>query len=443
MKKARQISMFLMALCSGISLAWGIALERGTPSGAMGFPGIYYGTRCLIQHCDPYNVGQLEAFYRAEGGESPSDTIQRRQSVTLYVNLPTTFLFVAPFAILPFKFAHLLWMILTVGSFFTAACLMWSLGARQAPKISLFLVCMVLANAEVVFAGGNTAGIVVSLCVVAVWCFLNDRFVWTGILCLAVSLAIKPHDGGLVWLYFVLAGGVYRKRALQSLAITFALGLTALLWICLAVPRWMPEMRANLATISVHGGINDPGPASIGMRIPGMVIDLQTVFSVFRDDPRLYNLASYFVCGSLLLLWLTKAARSSFSRRNAWFALASATALTMLVTYHRPYDAKLLLLAVPACAILWAEGGVVGWIALLLTTLGAVFTGDIPLAILVILTKNMQAPASGLAARLLFVAMTRPVPLILLAICMFYLWAYLRINQTSSEFAKVPLKESA
>jgi len=32
----------------------------------------------------------------------------------------------------------------------------------------------------------------------------------------------------------------------------------------------------------------------------------------------------------------------------------------MLVTYHRPFDAKLLLLAVPACAMLWAEGGRIG-----------------------------------------------------------------------------------
>ena len=172
-------------------------------------------------------------------------------------------------------------------------------------------------------------------------------------------------------------------------------------------------MRSNLATISVHGGINDPGPVSIGMRIPGMVIDLQTVFSVFRDDPRLYNLASYLVCGALLLVWLNRTVRSHFSTRSVWFALASITALTMLVTYHRPYDAKLLLLAVPACAMLWAEGGVIAWVALLLTTMGAVFTGDIPLAVLVILTKNMHAPAAGFAERLMFVALTRPVPLIL------------------------------
>ena len=123
MTSRRRLRLRLMLVCSGISLLWGVAVESGAPGGAMGFPGIYYGTRCLIRHCDPYNVTELDAFYRAEGGANQTDTLQRRQSVTLYVNLPTTFLFVAPFALLPFKLAHLLWMTLTVGCFTVAAIL--------------------------------------------------------------------------------------------------------------------------------------------------------------------------------------------------------------------------------------------------------------------------------------------------------------------------------
>ena len=60
---------------------------------------------------------------------------------------------------------------------------------------------------------------------VAVWCFIRERFVPAGILCLAVSLAVKPQDAGLVWLYFLLVGGVYPKRALQTLVAMLALGL--------------------------------------------------------------------------------------------------------------------------------------------------------------------------------------------------------------------------
>jgi len=41
-----------------------------------------------------------------------------------------------------------------------------------------------------------------------------------GILCFAISLAVKPHVAGMVLLYFLLANARYRKRALQTLAVT-------------------------------------------------------------------------------------------------------------------------------------------------------------------------------------------------------------------------------
>jgi hypothetical protein len=98
----------------------------------------------------------------------------------------------------------------------------------------------------------------------------------------------------------------------------------------------------------------------------------------------------------------------------------------MLVSYHRPYDAKLLLLAVPACAMLWAEDGPVRWVALLVTTAAIVYTGDITLTILKILTNNLHLSTAGLSGQILTTVLTRPGPLILLAMCIFYLWAYLR-----------------
>jgi hypothetical protein len=105
--------------------------------------------------------------------------------------------------------------------------------------------------------------------------------------------------------------------------------------------------------------------------------------------------------------------------------------LTLLVTYHRPYDTKLLLLAVPACAMLWAEGGRIARLALLATTAAIAVTGDFPLSILVILAKRIQQDTTVLPGKLLFILLFRPVPLILLADCIFYLWVYLRRCRTA------------
>ena len=134
-----------------------------------------------------------------------------------------------------------------------------------------------------------------------------------GILCLALSLAIKPHDAGLVWLYFLLAGGVIGNARCKPSSLLLSLVLSAFLWVSHVAPHWMQDWQSNLATISAPGGINEPGPASLTGRSASMVIDLQAAISIFRDDPRIYNPASYLFCGVLLLLWAVRTLRSSFS----------------------------------------------------------------------------------------------------------------------------------
>ncbi len=446
MTKTRAGGLLFLLLCSSISILWGAALERAQPGSMGDFRIVYCATRCLLQHCDPYSQRELEGAYRAGewgGWELPRDPLQF-QFATLhvyppaaYVYPPTVSIFIAPLAMLSWRFARVLWMILTEASLVLAAFLAWDTGAKFAPILSGCLIGFLLANSEMLFAGGNAAGIAVCLCVVAVWCFLEERCVWAGILCLAVSLAIKPHDAGLVWLYFFLAGGVYRKRALQTLLATAALGLVAILWISHVAPHWLPELRANFLAQSAPGWQMYPGPnsATTGSG-PNMIIDLQSAIYVFRNDPRIYNPASYLICGALLLAWAVRTFRSRFSHRGAWFALAAIVPITILVTYHRPYDAKLLLLAVPACAMLWAEGGTTGRLALAVTAAGIVFTADIPLIILLILTKGLHISTAFLSGQILTVVLMRPTPIILLAMGVFYLWVYMRRTEPNIEFTQ-------
>jgi hypothetical protein len=419
-------SLFVLLLGGGISLIWGIALEKGTRAGVMGFPGIYFGTRCLLEKCDPYNVKDLQRIYEAQGFATPAESVALRQSVTLYVNLPATFLFVAPFALLPLATAQLLWMILVVGSFSIATLLMWNLGRNHAPDVSLILAFLLISNCEVIFAGGNTAGLVVSLCVLSVWCFLQQRFLMLAVVCLAVSLVIKPHDAGLIWLYFLVAGPLHRRRALLSAALALGLGVAAIVWVSHVAPSWPAELRTNLAAISGPGGINEPGPTSIGVSSPDMIIDLQTVFGVFVNAPQIYNGLSYLVCALLLCAWLIAIRRSEQSTRNTLFALVSVAALSMLVTYHRSYDAKLLLLTIPACALAWKEGKRIRWTALALSAGTILMTGDIPLAMLTHATRNLRLFSDGLTGKILFVLLARPAPLLLLAVCVFYLVLMMR-----------------
>lgn len=433
MTRSRWIVLLCLLLSCGLSVSLGFFLERARPDFMLDFKGVFFDARCLLQHTDPYKPGEPLRVYLEEGKDSPTPTSDLRRTLTWYIYLPSASIFIAPFAMLALGPAQVLWMILTAVSLVLAGYLMWSLAENYAPVLSACLICLVLANTEVLFATGNPAGVAIGLCLVAVWCFLRDRFVWAGVLCFAVSLAIKPHDTGLVWLYFLLAGGVYRKRALQTLISTFVLSLPSILWVWHVSPNWMQEWRSNVMAFSAHGGVTDPGITPTNDSGLGMMINLQTVISVFRDDPRLYNSVSYLICGTLLLVWAVVTLRSRPSSERAWLALAAIAALSMLPVYHRPYDAKLLLLAVPACAMLWAGGGSMRWFALMVTFSGLVFTADIPLIIFRTLTDNLHASSAGFSGQILTVVLTRPIPLILLMMGIFYLWIYLQRKPARSQ----------
>jgi hypothetical protein len=328
--------------------------------------------------------------------------------------------------LLPWAPAHILWLTVTFASLILASFLIWTLAADYSSVLAGAFVCFLLANSEVLIITGNAAGIVTSLCVVSVWCFVRNRFVLAGVLCLAISLAVKPHDTGLVWLYFLLAGGVYRKRALQTLIATAVFSLPGVLWAWRVSPHWMQEMHANLLAYSVHGGTNDPGLASGGAHGLGMVVSLQAIFSFFRDDPHFYNPASYLVFGLLFLIWMIVTLRSRTTPGNLWLALAAIAALSMLPVYHRQYDTKLLLLTVPACAMLWVERGFIGWLALLINTAGFVLNGDLPWVIFFALIKSLHPPTAGFSGQILIGLEVFTTPAILLVMAAFYLWVYVR-----------------
>jgi hypothetical protein len=417
--------LFVLIGCVTLILVGG-ALENASQAPMLDFRLLYYPARCLLQHGDPYKESEVMRLYQAEGVYSQLDTAREREMTASYIYPPTAFSLTVPFAMLPWGPARILWMILTVGSLIFASFLIWNLGANYAPLASGVLIGFLLANSEVLVIRGMCAGIAVSLCVVAAWCFLQERFVLAGILCLAMSLAVKPQDAGLVWLYFLLAGGVYRKRALQTLLATVVLGLPAVLWVWHVAPNWFQEWHFYLSGSPVRGGINDPGLASTGGHGLAMVISLQAVISVFWDDPGIYNPVTYLICAPLLLLWVFVALRSRATPSRAWFALAAIAALSLLPVYHRQYDAKLLLVTVPACAMLWAEGGIIGWLALLVNSAGFVLTGDIPWAILLGLINNLHLPSTRLTGQILVAIQVFPTPLILLIMAAFYLWVYFR-----------------
>jgi hypothetical protein len=432
MSSSRHIAFLILFVSAFVFLATGIWIQRSTPLGLLDFKVLYYGADCFTHHCDPYNVMQFQKFYDTVGVGHASDPPAIRFVVTEYVYFPTAFLFTGTFSLLPWHIAHLLWTILTCACFFLACYLTWSVCAVRAAVPAAFLIGLLLASSQTIFAGGNAVGLVVSLAAIATWCFIRNRLPWVGIIGLTIALLLKPHDAGPIWLFFVLAGGVFRKRALQTLGLTAVLAAIAFTWAANVAPHWRAEQQANLDTISAHGGMNSPSPGASVDRSAGMLVDLQAVLAIIDDTPAFYNYATYAVCGTLLLVWAHRVLRTNWTEDEAWFALAAAVPLSMLAVYHKPYDTKLLLLAVPACIHLWSEKNLRGQAALLLT-LGALFcSADIPLAVYAALTDPIQPDLHTFTGKLLAIVVLRPVSLILIALTAFYLTLFCAVPLSST-----------
>jgi len=435
MSNVRSKSVILILLCSAFSILTGRLLDQSSGAGTSSYRAVYYGARCLIHQVDPYNPDEFSRTYMAESGALPRDTAHKTlflRAVMICVNLPTTLFLLIPMALLPWGLSHLLWLAAIAVSLTLAAVLTYDLVAKNDSRLPLFLICFIMANCQVLFTVANTAGLVVGLCVIAVWCFLKERFVGLGVVALAISLALKPHDSGLVWLWLLVSGGLLRKRALQAAALVLFIAIPAVLVVSRSSPNWRAELAGNLAATSAHGDISDPGPASNSRQgSADIIIDLQTALSLLYDDPHFYNPATYLICGVLILAWLLSALRSSQLRSKALAGLACLVPLSMLVSYHRPYDAKLLLLAIPAVSMLnhddrWHK------LALAVSTLAVFFTSDLPLAFLAVLVRSFHFAAPASSARVLLLPILRPAPLALLLMAVVFLWVYLRPSKVES-----------
>ncbi|HET7102494.1 MAG TPA: glycosyltransferase 87 family protein [Terracidiphilus sp.] len=419
--------LFLVFGCLLFTLG-GAGMVSRPQATAIDFKAVYYSARCVLQHCDPYNEAELQRIYQAEGGDTPSDPDYVRRLVTLCVNLPSAYSVYMLFALLPWSVAHALWALCIGLSVMLAAILMWFASAEHAPVLSGVLLCIFLLSSLVLIDVANTAGLVVGLCVISVWCFLRNRFVSAGIICMAISLIIKPHDAGFIWLYFMLIGGEQRRRAVRVLIVAVALALPGTVRVNHVAPNWVSELHANLSVTANRGDVNDPGPMSASRNTPDFIIDLQSLISVFYDNPRVYNLISYLIAFPIIGVWIWAVKRRGGHAGDHWYALAAIAALAMLPVYHRQDDARLMLLAIPAFAILWKRGGARGRWALFFTGAAIVLNGDVLTALRIAPFRHALEASSGAWHMMLNVVVARPVPLVLLVTGLFYLWCYLRAD---------------
>lgn len=424
MTNERRDGFLLVLLGSLIFVMFGWALESSSPAMMGDFRMQYYPARTLVHGDDPYSDAMVLQTYRNEAGNRGGESIGTRWLTTEYIYPPTAFAFTAPLALLPYAHARTVWMLVTAACLIFAGFLTWDIASTYSPLLSGALIGFLLGNSELLLTIGNVAGIAIGFAVIGAWCFVRGKFVGAGVLCMAASLALKPQDTCFIWLYFLLSDRTARKYALQTLATFAAFTVPVVALVTHMAPHWPAELRHNMQAIAAQGGTSPV----LGLIGSPMIVDLRAAVSFFDSNVHHESLISYFVCSVPLLVWCLYTLRSKPPISGAWLSLGSIAAFTMLPVYHRQCDAKILLLTIPACAILHRRGGWIGRIATLLTVSALLSTADIPWVIVLGVIQHLQEHGHSAVGREIAAAQLLLVPLVLLAECTFFLWATVRLR---------------
>jgi hypothetical protein len=166
--------------------------------------------------------------------------------------------------------------------------------------------------------------------------------------------------------------------------------------------------------------MNDPGPSSIMW--PTALINLQTILSLLDNRPSVYNAATYLVGLPLFFICIAQSRRSKNATFRQWQTLAVMVPLILLVIYHRRSDSKLLLLSIPACSELWAEGGWKGRTAFTISVVAVFLTGDNFWLLASQFVNHFAAGSASFFRRLEILLLVLPAPISLLAALVFHLF---------------------
>ena len=309
------------------------------------FSTVYAAARCWLDGSNPYESFNLKAEL-AEAGAPLS--VQRDQDVNPSVYLPSAFPWMALIACLPWWTANALWVLFSlvvVGWSLLALTRATSLGREG--KFLAVSAALLFSPTYVGIYDGNPGVIVIGLlCVLTCEALGRDRRS-AGIL-LGITLCFKPQLAAGALLILAIRK---RRNTLLTGSLVFGLSLGLGVLVVSHFGRdsgwWMSEQR-NLAVSIQPGGQSDPAPSS---NVAWQLLNAQTISAYVWKSRSAYDAAVWTVSAALcVIFWLR---RRTARKVETWRMICFLSLVPLLLTYHRYYDAQLLLLLIPLLAQLW------------------------------------------------------------------------------------------
>jgi hypothetical protein len=287
---------------------------------------VYTAARAWLHGVNPYLPHDLAATAQAAGISVTPHAFVTSPSVYLPPALPI----VALFALMPWMAAKALWLACLLGLTF------WSIVvfARMATKSTLPVASFLLAFAPL-HAGLSKGQPSVMVCGFLFLSLFTPQPYVAGLL-LGLAACIKPQ---LVMGFFLLAAAQQQYRKLIAAC---AVGMVATgIGVAFLAPGWFPALNSNLREIvgsssGLHSG-SDPTSWY-------QLINLHILIPDWLSGTPVEVIA-YAIIVLITTIAAVRAADSSM-------AAALIASATVLIGYHRFYDAQVLWLGIPALLLL-------------------------------------------------------------------------------------------
>lgn len=319
------------------------ALREGNADFAL----VYSSARAWLVGLNPYRVEDTRRAWQEAGGTPGMDQSARGSAVLLYP--PATFVLLAPIAALPWPVAGPAWVALGVVLWLAAlrataaiAGLTWASAAGR----MFWILGLAFAPAHTCIKHGQFAVAAVAMVALAGATRRMGAAAWpmAGAL-LGLGAAAKPQVAAVFTVYEA-GRRRWRAAAVSAAVVAALLAIGTGRMLAAGVPGWS-SWRANLAEFTVAAD-GDPTRANTGTR--HHLLNLHYPLHTLTDDRDLVRWLVYALVAALCAAYAL-ADRRKPERRGDISALAVAGVATLLVVYHRFYDASVLIFALAwACA---------------------------------------------------------------------------------------------
>lgn len=298
----------------------------------------YAAVKAWLHGQDPYSHDVLKEILRSQGREldAKNDPVV---STSLYP--PPTFIVLLPLSVVSWPVARLLFLAVNLVLFGYHLRSLLRLGRlRVSDNAGLLLVGAVCALApyHTGIALGQLAIPCVTMLVIAIGQIESDSET-SGGMALAVATLLKPQIAAPFVAYYLL-----RRRwrpALVALTLCASASVVAIGWLDLHHIRWLDGWLANTKLEWNGAGIDTRGPVSFHM------VDARLVLTALGVYPaELLTLGLGTVTAFILYTWGMK-----LDRDSGLLVVSAVGVWTLLITYHRFYDAALVSLPMA-----WAVG---------------------------------------------------------------------------------------